>query len=262
MMNVISADGQVLFMTVHGGGGGLALDLTAPVVRVTDDETGESVTFTMIAEPPEADYAETRLYRYDESAGSFSILDAVFEPSDYQKVVDGLENMQRYAWLPAAFDTEGNYIPAGVLTMRVTDGSLGLVQLARKNIVQVLREDPTLAAYHPQWGDDADDKCHVFDGPSRGRRSTGRAPFIEVETDTVDVESPFLMVVGYRLRLVTTGGLDGFADDVSAAVLAPENRSLGLHNVMGVSIKSARPERGLPLARMEMIVEVGLATKA
>jgi|GEM_PF-2573747 len=261
-MNLISADGQVIFMTIHGSGGGLALGLTAPVVRVDDDETGDSVTFTMIAKPPEADYAETRLYRYNEAAGSFSILDAVFQPEDSQKVVDGLTNMQLYAWLPAAFDIEGNYIPAGVLTMRVTDGSLGLVEEAKMSLIQVLREDPTLAAYHPQWGESAENKCHVFDGAVPGGRSTGRAPFIEVETDKVDVRSPFHMTAHYKLGLVTTGGLDAFADDVEGTILAPENRSLDLHNVMGLGLRRGRPERGHPLKRQEIMVEVDLATKA
>jgi hypothetical protein len=262
MMNLISADGQVIFMTVHGGGGRLTLDLTAPLLRVADDQTGTSVTFTMLAEPPEESYAETRLYRYDEPGRSFSILDAVFAPSEQEKVVGDLENMKRYAWLPAAFDVEGNYIPAAVLTARVTDGSLGLIEQVKMGLVQVLRQDPVLAAYHPQWGESAEEKCHVLNGSMPGGRTSGRTPFIEVETDKVGTASPFFMTVSYRLTLVTTAGLDAFADDVSGAILAAENRSLNSQHVLDVRLKLGQPERTFPLKRTEMTLEVDLAAKA
>ena len=262
MMNLISADGQVIFMTRHGGGGSLTLNLTAPVVRVEDDETGDSATFTLAAEPPEADYAETRLYRYNESSGSFSILDAVFAPAEVQKQVSGLANMKRYAWLPVAFDIEGNYIPAGVLTLQVTDGSLGLVEQVKLSLLQVLRDDPTLAAYHPQWAATSEELCHVFNGSVPGGRSAGRAPFIEVETGRATGVSPFVMTAEFKLELVTTRQLDAFSDDVSAAILAPENRWLDSDHVMDVRVNTGSPERGFPLKRLEMVVEVDLAVKA
>ena len=261
-MNLITPDAKLIFMTAHGGGGELSLELTAPVVLAADDKAGGSVTFTMLAQPPQPQYAETRLYRYDAASRSFCVLDATLRPGDNVKTVSGLQNLKRYAWLPVALDIEGKYIPAAVLSVLVTDGSLGVVESVKRSIVQVLRDDPGLAAYHPQWGDSDETRGHVLDGAVAGGRNAGRTPFIEVETKSVSHASPFVIKAAYQLNLAATQRLDELADDVLDALSAQENRWLQSKYVMNIAVTCGTPERGFPIKRLAIVVETELAARA
>jgi len=259
-MNIISGDAQAVQLFARRGGE-LTLELTAPVMRVSDDATGESVTLTMVAEPPEDDYDETRVYRYDETTRSFSILDAVFAPGETSHQVTGLSNTRRYAWLPAAFDKAGDYIPASVLTARVADGSPGVVRVLKDALVALLREDPALRAYHPDWPLADPQRCRVFNNIAPSGRSTGRAPYIEVETDEATRRGAFLITVRFRVRLVTTGDLDVMIDDTAAALTAAETRNLNERNVIDVRVAMKHSDHGFPLKQAEMAVEVDAALK-
>jgi len=259
-MNLITSNAQIIFLTSHGGG--LSLDLTAPLVHVADAQTGGSVTVTMQSEPPQPNYAGTHLYRYDPTARSFSVLDAIFLPGEQQKTLSGLSNLARYAWLPVAFDNESKYIPAAVVSALVTDGSPGVVQSVRASLVQLLREDPALAAWHPQWSEPEESRAHVFDGAVPGGRSAGRAPFIEVETKAVTHGNAFVLHASYQLTLVATHDLDSLADDVLAALTAEANRWLRSKHVISTAIRCETPERGFPAKRMTIIVDAELALKA
>jgi len=259
-MNLISLSGQVVFLGPHGGGGRLVQDLTAPVVRAEDAETGDSVRFRLVGEPQEADYAETRLYRYDASSRSFSVLDAVFAPGETEKTVSGLGLMERYSWLPAAFDVEGNYVPGGVVGALVTDGSAGLVERVRLNLVRILREDAVLAGYHPQWGSASAERCHVMDGALQGGATSGRAPFVEVETVSVKAERHVVHAV-YRVGVVTAGELERLCEDVRCAVMASGDPMLGSEHVMEVRARTGAIERGYPLKRAEVLVEAEIAVR-
>jgi len=259
MMNVIGFSSQVLFMSSHGGGGSLVLSLTAPVVRVADGGTGGSAVFRMVGEPPEAAYSETRLYRFDEVAGSFSVLDAVFERGEVEKVVEGLTPFRRYGWLPVAFDVEGNYVPAGVVSAVVTDGSPGLVEGLRLELVSLLREDSVLAGYHGQWAAAAADRCHVVDRAREGGGVPGgRAPFVEVETVSVEGDASVVRAV-FRLRAVAASGLERLCEDVRLAVL--RSGLFGLGCVLRGKVRVGGLERGSPLARGDVFVEVEMAVK-
>jgi len=259
-MNIITGNAQIIFLTSHGGG--LSLDLTAPLIRIADDQTGDSVTATMQSEPPQSNYACTRLYRYDPAVRSFSVLDATFLPSEQQKPIGGLSNLARYAWLPVAFDTENKYCPAAVVSALVTDGSAGVVQTVRASLVELLRDDPALAARHPQWAEPDESRAHVFDGAVPGGRSAGRAPFIEVETKAVTHGNPFVLHASYQLTLVATQGLDSLADDVLAALTSQANRWLRSKHVISTAIRCETPDRGFPAKRMTIVVEAELALKA
>jgi len=259
MMNVIALGGRVLFLSVHGGGGVLRVDLSAPVLRGRDVGDGCSVRFEMVEEPGEVDYAETRLYRFDGVRGNFSILDGVFGRGERELVVGGLECLRRYAWLPAAFDVEGNFVPGGVVGVRVTDGSVGLVEGVRGLLVEVLREDAGLRGYHAEWGAEDEGRCHVFDGVLPGGRSVGRAPYLEVGTREVVSRSPFVVRAVYEVRVGATDGLERLADDVGGALTVGENRWLRSEHVMGVGVRCGEAEGGFPLRRMTVLVEVEMA---
>jgi len=259
-MNIISGDAQAVYLFARRSGE-LTLELTPPVMRVSDDAVGDSVTLTMVAEPPEDDYDETRVYRYDETTRSFSILDAVFARGEVSHQVAGLANTRRYAWLPAAFDQAGDYIPAAVLTARVTDGSPGAVRVLKDALVQLLRNDAVLKAYHPDWQLADPQRCRVFDNMAPAGRSTGRAPYIEVETDEATRRGAFLITVRFKVRLVTTGDLDLMIDDTAAALTAAETRNLNERNVLDVRVALNHSEHGFPLKQAEMAVEVDAALK-
>jgi len=259
-MNLITSNAQIIFLTAHGGG--LSLYLAAPLVQIADARTGDSVTATMQGEPPQANYACTHLYRYDPATRSFSVLDAIFLPGERQKTLAGLQNLTRYAWLPVAYDTEGKYVPAAVVSALVTDGSLGVVESVKAGLVQLLRDDPALAAWHPQWAEPDETRAHVFDGAIPGGRSAGRAPFIEVETKAVTHGTPFVLHASYQLNLMATHNLDSLADDVLAALTAEDNRWLRSKHVISTAIRCETPDRGFPAKRMAIIVEAQLALKA
>jgi len=260
MMNAISAGGQILFLSVHGGGGVLTAGLSAPLVRGTDVADGGSVRFRMVEEPGESDYARTRLFRFDAQSGRFGILDATFERGETEKVAGGV-GCGRFCWLPVAYDVEGNFAPGRVVSVELTDGSVGLVERVRAALVAALREDGGLQAFHAEWRETDERRCHVFQGFVQSGRSVGRAPFVEVDTKSVSRRSPFVVSAVFEVRVWATDGPDRLAECVAAAVLSSENRWLNSEHVLGVGVRSGEPERGLPLKRQTLWVDVEMATR-
>ena len=258
MMNLMRGGGLV-WMGVHGGGGVLSMELSAPVVCGRDGGTGDSAVFRMVDEPGEEAYEETRLYRYDGASRCFRVLDGVFGLGVGEVTVEGL-GAGRQVWLPVAFDVEGNYAPGAVVGVLVTDGSAGLVERVMAELVAALRSDAGLRALHAEWGETEEGRCHVFSG-SRDARMQGRLPCVAVEVEGAERRSVSVVRARFVLRLATAGGMEGFAEGVSAAVMAPENGWVRSGDVLDVRLRWGEAERAGVLRRLSMVVEADLAAR-